>query len=119
MFADAFSEENLLRDERHGWCRTAVPPALDERERENQGSGKLARTPSPVNDFPALSGTNGAANYNFSEKIGKQSVCNALVTKSGLGGETLDHLGASRRLGIRSLARFTTQLQKTAEEIVQ
>jgi hypothetical protein len=28
MFSDAFCEENLFRDERHGWCRGAVPPKL-------------------------------------------------------------------------------------------
>ena len=28
MFSDAFCEENLFRDERHEWCRSAVPPKL-------------------------------------------------------------------------------------------
>src|SRR5260370_37848989 len=28
MFPDTFCEENLFRDERHVWCRSAVPPKV-------------------------------------------------------------------------------------------
>jgi hypothetical protein len=46
MFADAFCEENPLRDERHGKCRTAVPPAstaaLNKTFRPAQSSKKDA-----------------------------------------------------------------------------